>query len=126
MVGKTRSWRDEEEAPSVLAELEAVKMVLGSLERLTLEVNRRVAALEARDRGSRKDQGNESREEEDALEVGESVRVVRRDRYYGRVGRVLGRRGQHYWDVQLADAAGKEVIYKKRSGLARVKDGSLK
>ena len=39
MVGKTRPCTDSEEPPSVVAELEAMKLVLGSLEHLTLEVS---------------------------------------------------------------------------------------
>ena len=83
----------------MIVELESMKLVLGSLERLMLEVSRRVAALEAREREDHGRNGKESEGEDKALEVGESVQVVRRDRYYGRVGQVMGRQGNHYWDV---------------------------
>ena len=125
MVGKTRSWTDGEEPPSVFAELEAMRRVLGSLERLTLEVSRRVAALEAQENEVHDGPRRESKGGEEELAIGDSVRVVRRDPYYGRVGKVVGRRGRYYWDVRLDDRPGSEVIYKKGSGLAKVERSEL-
>ena len=103
MVGKTRSWTDGEEPPSVITELEAMKLVLGSLEHLTLEVSHRVAALEVREKEGQDWPSEASKSEDKELALGDHVRVVRRDRYYGRIGKVIGRRGRQYLDVRLDD-----------------------
>ena len=109
----------------MFAELEAMRRVLGSLERLTLEVSRRVAVLEARESEVHDGPREESKGGEEELAIGDSIRVVRCDRYYGRVGKVVGRRGRYYWDVRLDDRPGSEVIYKKGSGLAKVERSEL-
>jgi hypothetical protein len=49
------------------------------------------------------------------LQVGYRVRVVRKDKYRGRTGVVLGRHGRLFWDVRLDACAGHGecTIYKK-------------
>jgi hypothetical protein len=53
------------------------------------------------------------------LQVGQRVRVVRKDRYRGRTGVVLGRHGRLFWDVRLEATAthGASTIYKKDASL---------
>ena len=49
------------------------------------------------------------------LRVGVRVRVVRLDKYYGREGIVISRRGKNYWNVRLkAVGERREVIMYKR------------
>ena len=67
---------EAEESQSVGAELEAMRQVLVSLERLMLEVSGRVTALVSRmteDRETKREQ--KSPHEEDRLKEGECVRV---------------------------------------------------
>ena len=50
------------------------------------------------------------------IRVGVRVRVVRRDKYYGREGIVISRRGKNYWNVRLKAVGEKrEVIMYKRA-----------
>lgn len=51
--------------------------------------------------------------------VGRTVRVVIRDVYYGRVGRIVSRRGDEFWNLVLeADGVKPErLIYKKETSL---------
>jgi hypothetical protein len=53
------------------------------------------------------------------MQVGQRVRVVRKDQCRGRTGVVLGRHGRLFWDVQLdANATNKGcTIYKRGSSL---------
>ena len=53
------------------------------------------------------------------LRVGLRVRVVRRDKYYGREGIVMSRRGKNYWNVQLKAVGDKKevMIYKRADSL---------
>ena len=53
------------------------------------------------------------------LRVGVLVRVVRRDKYYGREGIVISRRGKSYWNVRLKAVGEKRevVIYKRADSL---------
>jgi hypothetical protein len=55
----------------------------------------------------------------DELRVGCRVQVVRKDKYRGRKGVVLSRRGRLFWNVQLdgGDACGECVIFKKDTSL---------
>jgi hypothetical protein len=60
------------------------------------------------------------------IQVGQHVRVVRKDQYRGRTGVVLGRHGRLFWDVRLdASATHKEcTIYKRESSLSVVESAA--
>jgi hypothetical protein len=51
--------------------------------------------------------------------AGARVVVKVRDRYYGRYGTVIGKKGNYFWDIKLDAAAEKPacVIYKKTASL---------
>ena len=48
--------------------------------------------------------------------MGRRVKVIRRDRYYGLTGVIVGRCGTRYWRIQVEGPKGAEEIYKTRSG----------
>ena len=53
------------------------------------------------------------------IRVGVRVRVVRRDKYYGREGIVVSRRGKNYWNVRLKAVGERRevIIYKREDSL---------
>jgi hypothetical protein len=55
---------------------------------------------------------------------GTRVRITINDRYRGRIGTVVGRRGTHYWDIQLdaLDGGVSQLIYKKPSSFVVIDD----
>jgi hypothetical protein len=95
------------------ASLEAVAAML---ERMALEiratVNRRTSFTPSASERS-------SGDSELLWKKGARVRVTIRDRYYGRTGTLMDRRGTMYWDLKLDPLDGQvaQVIYKKQSSL---------
>jgi hypothetical protein len=69
-------------------------------------------------------QAGATQEETGQCEVrtGARVMVKVRDRYYGRHGTVMGKKGNYFWDVKLDAVAGKPacIIYKKGTSLVVV------
>ena len=57
------------------------------------------------------------------LQVGHRVRVVRKDKYYGRTGVVMRRHGRLYWDVRLDASATRAecTIFKKDASLTWIR-----
>jgi hypothetical protein len=102
--------KEAEEANARLEEAAA------ALERMAKELRR----LKTTTSGKTKVQADLPKSGADAgVQVGQRVRVIRKDQYRGRTGVVLGRHGRLFWDVQL-DASGthKEcTIYKRESSL---------
>lgn len=92
------------------ARLEQVAVML---ERLALEI-----------RGARPHTKVSPTEEPVGWHRGAVVRVTIRDRYYGRIGRLMGRRGRCFWDLRLEPRDGEtaRVIYKKQSSLSLVEE----
>jgi hypothetical protein len=93
-----------------------------TLRQLTLEVEERVQRMEGGKTEATHAKNEKRKQGKDQTELvkGEKVRVIRRDKYYGRVGKVIGPRGNKYWDVLLVDGTHEERIYKMRSGLQRL------
>jgi hypothetical protein len=58
------------------------------------------------------------------LRTGVRVVVRVRDRYYGRHGTVMGKKGTYFWNIKLDAGAGKPacVIYKKCTSLVVVEE----
>jgi hypothetical protein len=110
MVERRYSWTTTGSPHKSGTTLPLLKDVLLALQQLTLEVEETVTTLE-----------EEERRKKETMEadfvVGNKVRVIRRDKYYGRVGEIIGRRGQLFWRVLLTEGARQEIIYKKPSGL---------
>jgi hypothetical protein len=102
------------------ARLEAVAAML---ERLALEIRTTLDRRPASAGNARAGNGRVNDEEgEGEWKKGAAVRVTIRDRYYGRTGVLMGRRGRCYWDLKL-DARDGEcgiVIYKKQSSLCLI------
>jgi hypothetical protein len=73
---------------------------------------------------SRGKQDGATKEESTSREVctGARVLVKVRDRYYGRHGTVMGKKGNYFWNINLDAAAGEPacVIYKKSTSLVVV------
>ena len=92
---------------------------------LTLECQQLLRVRAQRGAGRRREPAQErpaARAGGSELRVGDCVMVTRRDGYYGRRGRVLGRRGKLYWRVLLQPTEDRveEEIYKMRHNLMRI------
>jgi hypothetical protein len=97
-----------------------LESVAAMLERMALEIR---TTIDRR----RFSSGNATGVEEDdakrlVWKKGAKVRVTIRDRYVGRTGTLMGRRGEHYWDLKLDARDGEcgRVIYKKQSSLCLI------
>jgi hypothetical protein len=125
MVEGTDAWETRKAGATNAEAVRALKEVLTRLEHLAVAISRKIDALERQQcQGVNEKQpaGAAERDSEGDWEIGTRVKVIRRDKYYGRVGKVVGQRGRHYVDVRLTDRPSQEVIYKKRDGLEVLKD----
>jgi hypothetical protein len=59
---------------------------------------------------------------EELYESGKRVRVIVRDKYFGRVGTLISPRGKQYWNVKLEGRDGEvdKLIFKKQSSLVLI------
>jgi hypothetical protein len=135
MLLRTLSGDSLEEPPVKAESLQSVRDMITAVQSLTLELDRRLQALEERnaDAKSGRSECQQTECQQSAcnkkngcdklaeLKVGTRVRIVRHDPYYGREGEILGRRGKEYWNIRLTDGpSGEVVIYKRRSGFTVV------
>jgi ribosomal protein L21E len=100
------------------ARLEAVAAML---ERLALEIRSTVEQRSSCMPTAREQSDGEA---ELLWTKGARVRVTIRDRYYGRTGTLLGRRGKLYWDFKIDPLDGEvaKVIFKKQSSLTLINE----
>lgn len=95
---------------------EGMEAVAAMLEQLALEIR---ATINERNAGENGNARRMPREIRNQWQKGALVRVIIRDKYYGRTGTLMGRRGTQYWDIKLDSHDGEcsRVIYKKQSSL---------
>lgn len=98
-------------------ESQDVEALAEQLESLALELRRMVK--KGKGVGKKKDRPVA---DERLFVKGKKVRVTIKGEHFGRVGKLTGRHGQQYWDIELDPREGEayRVIYKKESSLALV------
>jgi hypothetical protein len=122
MVERATAWEERDGDRTQGEAVGALREVLTRLERLTVAVRQELDALEGRGCGKERQDAETAEQRSDIeLKKGTRVRVIRRDKYFGHTGEVMGRRGRHYVDVRLTDRPSREVIYKRRDGLEVLK-----
>lgn len=97
--------------------------VAEALERLAIDIREKVAGDEDAEEAPPPAVPSEP-EAAGAVGEGQRVRVMIRDRYYGRLGTIIDARGVQFWNIRLdaMDGGVSVVIYKKASSFRIIND----